>query len=415
VAQGPGYYAAANLMWDINADVDTLMDDFYDKCFGPAAGPVRELYGMWNGSRPLLSPYLAQWLEKLEEASLLTTDKDVLNRLNDLKAYLHYVVCYYDFESAKAGNDAREKYLRLMEYAFRIKSRNMVHSYALARRIANGKFPASVLKDLPEELRGKNKNVINSWNIFEKETCLWQQNTNEFTDVEIEQFFSEDLKRFIPFKNMLKTYSDNLVIPPVTIEGAADGNCRLNSYRFKTVFYFIADRDNIEVDFKGKPLSNFKLYRYGSSVLLQQERSTEENRKIKLKTAGAGLYKLIANGWFILKFPDDLKAVYERSPESIGEPKSYAGPGYFFVPEGTKSFNMAVGTRLFVKDPGGNVLKYTSDKDSKVVTINVPEGYDGKQWEIGFLTCGKWYFIDLPPYVSLTPDGYIGPRELFYK
>src|SRR5436305_1223177 len=33
-------YIAAKLMWDHTADVDALMADFYEKFFGPAAGPM---------------------------------------------------------------------------------------------------------------------------------------------------------------------------------------------------------------------------------------------------------------------------------------------------------------------------------------------------------------------------------------
>ena len=39
--QGPNLYVMAKLMWDAEADVDALLDDYYSKLFGPAAQPVR--------------------------------------------------------------------------------------------------------------------------------------------------------------------------------------------------------------------------------------------------------------------------------------------------------------------------------------------------------------------------------------
>lgn len=413
-AQGLGYYVAANLMWNTKTDVDALVDDFYAKAFGKAAPPIRELYAMWKDAPPLLPAYLARWLEKLDEASKLTRDPAVLARINDLKAYLHYVVLYSDFERAKAGDDARAKYLELMEFAFRIKSRNVIHSYALARRIANGVFPASVLKDLPKELRGKNKRAIDPWNVFNYKTCPWQQNPNEYADGEIETFFQKDLRRLAPRKNDVRFYSHDLIPPPMPLEGAADGDCRQNTYRFKTIFYFLAGDEDAEVLFKGVRMSNFTLFDPTNGNELQKElvRPGKE-RKIRLKTERPGLYKLVANGWYTLKFPKDLKVVYEMSSLRHGQPTAYAGPGYFFVPKGRRSFRMAIGARLIVKDPNGNIHKYIPEKDPRTVEIEVPEGCDGKRWEICFLTCGRWYFLDLPPFVSLSPDGYIGPKECF--
>ena len=39
--QGPNLYIMAKLMWDADADVDALLDDYYKQLFGPAAEPVR--------------------------------------------------------------------------------------------------------------------------------------------------------------------------------------------------------------------------------------------------------------------------------------------------------------------------------------------------------------------------------------
>jgi len=41
-ALGPTLYISCRLMWDVNADVDALLAEFYEKFFGPAAGPMGE-------------------------------------------------------------------------------------------------------------------------------------------------------------------------------------------------------------------------------------------------------------------------------------------------------------------------------------------------------------------------------------
>ncbi|MFW6059620.1 MAG: DUF4838 domain-containing protein, partial [Phycisphaeraceae bacterium] len=39
-AHTPSLYLAARLMWDVNTDVDALLDEFYDKFYGPASEPM---------------------------------------------------------------------------------------------------------------------------------------------------------------------------------------------------------------------------------------------------------------------------------------------------------------------------------------------------------------------------------------
>ena len=36
-------------MWDVNAEPKTLIADFYDKAFGPAALPMERYYTRWLG------------------------------------------------------------------------------------------------------------------------------------------------------------------------------------------------------------------------------------------------------------------------------------------------------------------------------------------------------------------------------
>jgi len=40
----PSHYVAAKLMWDSNADVDALLEDFYQTFFGPAAAPMKDYF-----------------------------------------------------------------------------------------------------------------------------------------------------------------------------------------------------------------------------------------------------------------------------------------------------------------------------------------------------------------------------------
>ena len=41
---GPQYYVMAQLVWNPAADADAVLDDYYQRAFGPAAPPVREYF-----------------------------------------------------------------------------------------------------------------------------------------------------------------------------------------------------------------------------------------------------------------------------------------------------------------------------------------------------------------------------------
>ena len=46
-------YAAFKLLWDVNTDVDALLEEFFTEFFGPAAKPMRAFYSLLE----------SQWME----------------------------------------------------------------------------------------------------------------------------------------------------------------------------------------------------------------------------------------------------------------------------------------------------------------------------------------------------------------
>jgi len=42
--QGLNHYISARLIWDVDADVDLLLEEFFTKYYGPAAGPMRKFW-----------------------------------------------------------------------------------------------------------------------------------------------------------------------------------------------------------------------------------------------------------------------------------------------------------------------------------------------------------------------------------
>lgn len=64
-ACGLNHYVAAKLVWDVDLDVDRLLDDFYEKFYAEAAGPMRDywqtLERAFAGYEKCLSPFGRRW------------------------------------------------------------------------------------------------------------------------------------------------------------------------------------------------------------------------------------------------------------------------------------------------------------------------------------------------------------------
>ncbi|HOX04655.1 MAG TPA: DUF4838 domain-containing protein [Candidatus Paceibacterota bacterium] len=137
-ARGLGYYLAARLLWDVNADVPALLRDFYSKAFGPAADAIERHYARWYGpsaSTSLGSARAASSAEagavgipsgehddseptEFNVASLKASFRDLdeaaasvrdmpshLARVNELRLYLHYLALRVRLDRAAERGD----------------------------------------------------------------------------------------------------------------------------------------------------------------------------------------------------------------------------------------------------------------------------------------------------------------------
>lgn len=127
---GLGLYLAGRLGWDINTDVTGTKEQFYKDIFGTAAPAIKEYFQkMANDFRGVADmPYMLNLLEQAHASALSIPVKD---RVEDMQAYLHYVLLYYQWQSAPT--DKKDKaWEELMAYAWKIYPSAMIHSTRIA-------------------------------------------------------------------------------------------------------------------------------------------------------------------------------------------------------------------------------------------------------------------------------------------
>lgn len=416
-----GHYVAAQLMWNPQADVDSLVDEFFELSFGKAQPAARALYAKFDAAPQLRSATLLPMFDDLSAALSQTTDDAVRARLVDLAAYLVYASKYRDFELVESRqpqrNDAYYEALRpLMEYAYRIRARDMVHYYALARRLCNG---------LP--LQDGRRDFY----LADKEAKAVWMTGGPYSDDAILALFAATRERLRADRDPTVTYSRYLdrVRPP----GDDTGPSRILSSDQTSVARF---RGRLRGYLQSSTKQVVKLglaatgrqttvtvYVRGDEPLHRQEvkpgPNTDANgltfAEVVFELPKAGEYRFEINGDCALQTPPDVALVFEASPTHPAW-IDYSGPHYFYVPRGVKEIYVDAKPKVGLVPPGSK-SKIEITQTSRVAgqaysVVPVPPGADGQVWHTSSDTRGEVMFLNIPPLLSFHRGTILVPREV---
>ncbi len=129
-AMGHAFWLASQMMWNTKLSFDSLYHDFLSVCFGPAANDVKRMYDRWSQHyQEEMEVNLS--LNDLAAASAKTKDPAITARLNELKAYVHYLKLFYEYEGNPSSAEAFEN---LRDYIHSIHHLRLVQSSALLER-----------------------------------------------------------------------------------------------------------------------------------------------------------------------------------------------------------------------------------------------------------------------------------------
>ena len=186
--RGLGYYVGSRLLWNVNEDPKSLVADFYQKAFGPAAAPMERYYVRWlgEGARVTGKPAAAAGAgadaagpedelgavsltnvvfsretlkaacADLDEAARLVKDWPAGRaRVDQLRMYAHYLVLRLRLEEAGKTKDKAAIVNAVKEetvFGARIMKTNMIHARPLIGKAFHRRFKAYALylKGLPE-------------------------------------------------------------------------------------------------------------------------------------------------------------------------------------------------------------------------------------------------------------------------
>lgn len=204
-ARGLGYYIAAQLMWNVNADVRELVMDFYQQAFGPAAPAMERYYVRWYGpsvavlrdaktdvpakqiyfenNKHNLDALRGAYSDLDEALRLAGDDAAILARIDHLRMYQHYLLLRWQLERAAATGDVEKIRAAIGEettFGAQLTYTNMLHTRPLIGKAFERRFRPFVdlLKDHSDAMPNG----------------PWRTIGTPPTRAELEQLWARDLK-----------------------------------------------------------------------------------------------------------------------------------------------------------------------------------------------------------------------------
>jgi len=419
---GLGYYIASRVLWDTKEAnrVEEIIEDFYERAFGPAKAPMREFYNLYTaGKAPLISDDLVgRMYRQLDAALKLSDDPAITARINDLLIYTRYVDLYADYTGA-TGAERQKFYEATIRHAYRTRNTQMLHSLAIYRtrfRDPSVKTPTEAMWQSPE--RDKKGNPVNPW-----------KSSEPFTEPEFKTILATGIAGHALLAFEPKQFTEELVkVDALKFPDTPTGMPASRQSRGLRRYYTWIDTAPTTLKFKVtnglivkyRDRGNAKIRLYpaeeaeGLAVAEVAAPPDGETRDIELTTTHTGLH--------YVEMTDGMDSSKIEWPE--GRPMTLQvsfGPRYdydtqtlyFYVPKGTKfigGYAADIAGKLVGPD-GKDAFQF--DPKAGYFQAAVPAGQDGKLWSyVGDWHKARLMFMTVPPYLARNARELMLPREV---
>jgi hypothetical protein len=433
---GPATWTATRLLWDARADAEAAYADWFEKAFVKGAAGMRELHALWRKDPRLNQNNLNQWLGKLAEvdAAVANEPEPVRARVEDMKAYLHYVALFRGWEMAEDSRDPEKAYAalgKLLKFSWQIRERPVHHSYALQRRLVNA--GAQVLRPLREGWR------------FNDAKAVWKD-PSPLAAADVDRLFREDLAAF-PRDTRIAAFDSEAAVYAGAPLAKAHGSATRLIFRGSATCLVAPRRDGAflyKVD--GKDAS---LFDHATGDLLGQfawkkpdaaapapaaapgaPPAAEDQDPGAAKAEGAEwkvdlrkgtLYRLAftpslgsRNQNPSVEWPEGLPVAWLAGSDTPVWMDG-SGPFYVFVPKGTKEIICRGSPRLSLVGPNNKRIDVTAGMypaGEDAARVPVESGDDGGLWAVVTLSRGAVSFLNIPPQMNSMPEPLILPKGL---
>ncbi|HOZ77532.1 MAG TPA: T9SS type A sorting domain-containing protein [Ferruginibacter sp.] len=416
------FLLAANTALKNDESIDSKLKEFCS-LFGEASGTIYKLLLSWSDDKTVTVynglqdnkyklPYYLQ-LVKQADTETLHADPIIRTRVNELKAFLHYMVLYYDwtFDQRSAANKA-EKGEALCLYLAKICRLQLVNSSVLINNVVRQ--------------YNETDNIYERFNITNG-TVYSNGRLPLITAEEITSSFNADLASQTQlisnysFKDAaaIQTQFDISNMLPLDKINVQLGFTNGKDYTARSEFYLLAEKAgsftvkfNPKFDMPGKGLINITVEDVNKAIGILKDYTIDKNSGagiIHIDLPQAGTYKLSISSKYkssaAITITTNGNYFYKNGPFFGSSVENYRGdllslPGWFYVPSGIDKVFFSVNnsnpggagfvtaeeiSRTFVfKDEQENTVepKIINTSDSGLFYLQLPSSHTGVFWHV---------------------------------
>ena len=424
----PAKFSSLPFLWAANKnltnkkDVDSSLNEFCINMFGPASASINKLLHQWSDDNTITigdfiqdNKYKLPLYFQLMNVAVAQTQNSpaiIKQRVRELKAYLHYMVLYYDWLFDQRSNAAKtEKAAAICIYLARINKLQLVNSYF-------------IITDIVSRYATTDPFYI-AYNVNDG-TAYQGGNLPLITNAAIDADYLGDhnsIASLIPAYNLadasviISKIGNSNIIPSNTIT-VKIGYTNGAFYPNRSEFYIHAPTaGNFTINYSprfnmpGKGNINFTVEAADMAMEIVQDLTLNSNSspgKITINLPHAGDYKLSV----VSKFQASVDLVINCNGNYFYKNSAFLGnktenyrtdlsslPGYFYVPAGLQRVYFSINNSnpggagfasakeisdaFIFKDGYGNRVEPipASSNDSALFYLNIPADQTGTFWQ----------------------------------
>ncbi len=422
------YLLAANNNLNEGISIDSTLHEFCDAMFAGANNTIFNLLQLWGDKESAPDRYKMQLYLQLIQTAMQQTngaDANVKNRIRELKAYLHYMVLYFDLAKDDQHKISREaKDAALCIYLAKISKMQLVNSYYLVAIIANRYHVTSSFY-----LQYNNANG----------SAYLNGNLPLLSAGEIDNVFLQDINNYsnhVEQFNLLSaaacksSFSSAGITPTAKINAKILYTNGMNYYN-KTAFNFIAPAaGSISIHYTphfymtGKGNINFLVESADRTLEILKDFTIDNS-----STDGTLTVNIPAAGNYILfvtsKYQSAVDITITTNGNYFYKQGAFLGnstenyrtdttsfPGIFYIPAGLKKVYFfvnnsissgkyasaeTIGKSFNIKDNKGMLVtpRFVTPKDSSLFYLEIPESAGGTFWQVTKMEQYRLQFINI--------------------
>ncbi|HMK03111.1 MAG TPA: T9SS type A sorting domain-containing protein [Ferruginibacter sp.] len=409
------FLLAANSNLKDNISVDNSLQEFCDNMFEAAGKTIYALLQLWTDNKSLAGGTSNRYKVPLYLKMLTDADQQIHNaapvvkeRMRELKAYVHYMIMYYDWASdQRPAAEKAEKAAALCIYLAKTNKMQLVNSYFLIATIVS-KYPAT-------SAFFQQYNHVNG-------SAYQNGNLPLLTAAEIDNNFQNDKAIYgnIIKEKEYKFESGSFIKDQFNAAGinpVKKINVKLNytnglDYYNRSEFFIKAPaagnftiKYSPQFDMPDKGYINFLVESTDKALLVVEDFTIDRNAKdgtLVISLPSAGTYKLSVISKYKSGVDLDIttnKNYFYKNGAFLGTATEIylAGqPGYFYVPKGIDKIYFSINNSnaggngfasaekinnaFAIKDSDGNTLPadFVIPNDSALFYMNIPKESIGK-------------------------------------